>query len=311
MSLLREIQAALMEEGREIGPIFLKLRYLAARLGSDPLEEWVKHESEGYPSDVDVPEYRKLGVSYTGTFSGPFGSGIKNAPIPPYLVEKHAGESWTNYELRQSIAAIDDLISTANQGDGGGSLRIEAANLILLLQCHIYKDYACNSVHGTISSASLTEIQHVVRTRILELTIELEKSIPAAAEISLGPVATALPATDSQTVTQITNQVIHGNMTQVSSTGENAKIMVQVAERDQAGFISALEAAGINTSDATELAEIVASEEAESKDQPWGSKARGWLAQNLGKAADGTWKVGMDVATKVLTEAAMKYYGLR
>lgn len=80
MSLLREIQSSLLE-GREIGPILLKLRFLASRLGSVVLEEWVKHESEGYPNDVEVPSYRKIGVSYKGTFSGPFGSGISNAPI--------------------------------------------------------------------------------------------------------------------------------------------------------------------------------------------------------------------------------------
>jgi hypothetical protein len=59
MSLLREIQASLMQ-GQDIGPILLKLRLLASRLGSDLLEEWVKHESEGYPAHIDVPDYRKI-----------------------------------------------------------------------------------------------------------------------------------------------------------------------------------------------------------------------------------------------------------
>jgi hypothetical protein len=38
MSLLREIQESLMQEGQSIGPILLKLRFLASRLGGDPLE---------------------------------------------------------------------------------------------------------------------------------------------------------------------------------------------------------------------------------------------------------------------------------
>jgi hypothetical protein len=80
MSLLREIQTALME-AQPIGPILLKLRFLASRLGSNVLEEWVKHESEGYPPEVILPSYRKAPVSYVGSFSGPLGSGIRNAPI--------------------------------------------------------------------------------------------------------------------------------------------------------------------------------------------------------------------------------------
>ena len=72
MSLLREIQASLMQQGQQIGPILLKLRFLASRLGSDLLEEWVKHESEGYPKNVEIPEYRKIPVTYSGTFFGSF-----------------------------------------------------------------------------------------------------------------------------------------------------------------------------------------------------------------------------------------------
>src|SRR5690606_4809095 len=116
------------------------------------------------------------------TFSGPFGSGIKNAPISPYLIEKFAGESWTHYQMRQSIAAVDELLSNSKKG---GSLHIEAANLILLLQGKIYEDYACNSVTGTISRASLAAIRHAVMNRVLELTIEIEKSVPEAAGVTL------------------------------------------------------------------------------------------------------------------------------
>lgn len=94
VSLLQEIQTAVLQEGTDLGPILLKLRLLAARIGSQPLAEWVRHESEGYPRDAELPAYRIVPVSYTATFSGPFGSGINNAPISPYLVEKFAGKHW-------------------------------------------------------------------------------------------------------------------------------------------------------------------------------------------------------------------------
>ncbi|MGB1836786.1 hypothetical protein, partial [Marinobacter adhaerens] len=88
MSLLHQIQESVVQEGSDLGSVLLKLRLLASRLGSEVLEEWVKHESEGYPKDAELPEYRVVGVSYRGTFSGPFGAGIQNAQIPPYLIEK-------------------------------------------------------------------------------------------------------------------------------------------------------------------------------------------------------------------------------
>lgn len=308
MSLLREIQAAVIEDEASIGPILLKLRLLAARLGSGRLEDWVKYESEGYPSDVEVPEYRKIGVSYRGTFSGPFGSGINNAPIPSYIVQEHCGEQWVNYEVRQGVAGLDELVASSSDGDG--TLTLETSNLILLLQGKIYPDYACNSVTGRVSRSTLKEIQHAIRTRILELTIELERSVPVAAEVTLAQ-PDNIASTSAEAVTQISNQIIYGDVTSISGAGAGTTINVQIGKHDESALVKYLEGAGLPHSDATEIAEIVASEDPESAAEPFGKKAKAWIAENIKKAADGTWKMGVSVATKVLTEAALKYYGLK
>jgi hypothetical protein len=305
MGLLHEIQEAIVQEGADLGSILLKLRFLASRLGSDYLEEWVKHEAEGYPEDSEVPEYRKVGVSYSATFSGPFGSGIRNAPIPSYLIKKHAGEHWVKIDIRESIAGVDEMVrSTAD----GSTLGIDASNLILLLQGKVYENYACNAVEGTISRTSLAEIQQAVRGRILELTLKLEKAIPAAAEIQFGR-GQSKPANADQ-VQQISHQVIYGNVTTVTG-GAGSQITLSIAKGDKQAFVRELANSGIPEADAAELAEIISSEEPDSADEPFGAKARAWLANNLKKAATGSWKVGVTVATKVLSEAALKYYGLK
>ena len=307
MSLLQEIQESIIQENTELGPLLLKLRLLASRLGSSVLEEWVKFESEGYPPEVTLPSYRKISVTYSGTFFGSFGSAIKNAPIPPYLIEKFASKDWTNYEMRQSIAAIDELIESSSAG--GGSIQINASNLILVLQGKIYEDYACNDIRGTISRASLAEIQHAVKSRILELTIEIEKTIPGATEVNFGTARLASSET-SEKVTQISNQVVYGNFTSISSSGSGASILLAFNPGDNEAFKQALLDGGIPEPDANELAEIVAGEEAGDAQEPLGARARSWLAGNLNKAANGSWRVGVSVATEVIKKAALKYYGL-
>jgi hypothetical protein len=306
MSLLQQIQESIVEEGADLGSILLKLRVLAARLGSDILEEWVKYESEGYPRDAEVPPYRVVGVTYRGTFSGPFGSGIKNAQIPPYLIEKHAGKSWTKYEVRESIAAVDEMVKKSADG---GSFGIDASNLILLLQGKIYDGYACNDVSGSISPTSLYEIQQAVRSKILELTLELEKSVPGAMHVAFGTSVTN--KTETEQVQQISQQIIYGNVSTAVAGGAGANIAVGITERDNNSFIEHLVATGIPETDASELVEIMESEEPTSSDEPFGEKAKNWIATNLKKAAEGTWNVGISVATKVLTDAALKYYGLK
>lgn len=308
MALLHDIQAFVLEENSDLGPILLKVRLLAARLGSKPLAEWVKHESEGYPQNSPLPGYRIIPVSYTATFSGPFGSGIKNAPIASYLIEKFAGKKWNKYEMRQSISAVDELLAASPKGSG--LLYISAANLILLLQGKVYKDYACNDVTGILSRASLAEIRHAVRSRVLELTIEFEKSVPEASTIVMGSAQTD-PSESSTVATQISQQIIYGDMTSISVTGTGAQINISIGKGDTQGLIEYLKHAGITEPDARQLAEIVAGEAPESKEEPLGKKAKNWLVENIKKAANGTWKVGIAVATDVIKEALLRYYGLK
>ncbi|MBI4472305.1 MAG: hypothetical protein HY646_06530 [Acidobacteria bacterium] len=307
MSLLYDIQSAVLNEGSDLGPILLKVRLLAAKLGSQPLADWVKHESEGYPDDAPVPDYRIIPVTYTATFSGPFGSGINNAPIPPVMIEKLAGKQWTRYEMRQSVAAVDQLLASAAKGDG--SLSIDASDLIFRLQGKVYPGYACNGVSGSVPVSALAELRHSVQSRVLELTIELEKSLPEAASIVIGQTGSRAIG-NAAVATQIAQQIIYGNVTSISASGE-AQVTVAIQAGDVDGIVRFLSEKGITEGDAKEFAAVVASEAPESADEPLGLKARTWLLDNLKKAAAGTWKVGVSVATDLLKEAALKYYGLK
>lgn len=307
MSLLHEIQSAVLQEGSDLGPILLRLRLLAARIGSQPLAEWVRHESEGYPRDAELPDYRYIPINYTASFSGPFGSGINNAPISPYLVKKFAGEHWVRHGMRESIAAVDDLLATA---EGGGNLEINAGDLILLLHGKVYPDYACNSVTGRVARSSLASVRHAVRSRVLELTLELEKSVPDSVMIAIGPAA--LPsAPSSAAATQISQQIIYGNFTSIAATGDGATIQLAVAPHDANSLVKFLASAGMLEEDAQELARLAALEKPDSNVEPMGPRVRSWFVDNLKKAASGTWKMGVAVATDVVKEALLKYYGLK
>ena len=48
MGILETIQADIVDHNISIASTLLKLRLLAAKLGSDELAEWIKNETEGY-----------------------------------------------------------------------------------------------------------------------------------------------------------------------------------------------------------------------------------------------------------------------
>ena len=224
------------------------------------------------------------------------------------MIEKYAGKSWNIHEERQSVAAIDDLIKFSK--GKGGRLQIDASDLILLLQGNVYEGFACNSVTGFIPVGALVELQSSVRTRVLELTIRLEKEIPRVATIAVGPQSNH-STMDTNEVSQINNQVIYDNHVEIHSSGAEAQFVLNIGRGDINAFTKALTASGIPESAAKEFATIVSEEKPESKVEPFGERARDWLSRNLGRFADGSWKVGIAAGTNLLTEAAMRYYGFK
>lgn len=292
----------MLSDDADLSTVLLKLRFLASRLGSEPLEDWVKYETSGYPPEVDVPEYRTVGVNYRGTWSGPAGRMIQNAPIPPHAIEQFASKSWTSHKVRESIAGVEQLAKSENLG-------INASDLILLLQGNVYPGWACNSVSGTISPVAMKEIKQAVRSRVLELTIELEKQVPEAAAVTLTKPIPQEAASEA-TVTQIFNQTILGNVTHVTAT-DGAQVTLSITTGDIGSMTAALVKAGLPHDAAEEFSEIVAAEPPKSLDKPLGNKALAWIKKNGPKAASGAWKIGADILTDVLTEAAMKFSGLK
>lgn len=311
MGLLREIQASMMQDvDIDVGIVLLKLRFIASHLGSDLLEEWVKHELEGYPEGTPVPNYRKMGVNYTGHFSGSFGSGLNNAPIPLALVQEYAGERWVTYEMRQSIAEIDDLIRSS-KFKNLDKLQINSSDLILILQGKVYEEMACNSITGIVSISQVVALQFSVRKRVLDLTIELEKKIPAAGEITIENPSISLSTETAQTTTRIVHQTIYAdNYTLISNsgTGSQSVSVSNIRKGDIGAYKKALMEGGIPETVASEMSKIVSEEEPLSEEEPFGEQAKAWIAENLGTAVKETWNISKEVAIKLLTEAAKLYY---
>jgi hypothetical protein len=193
---------------------------------------------------------------------------------------------------------------------GGGELGLDTADLILLLQGKVYPTYACNAVTGRVSRSSLAAIRHAVRSRVLELTLELEKSVPEAVAVAVGqPVLPSGPS--AAAATQIAQQIIYGNFTSIAATGPGTTIQIAVTHNDPKSLADFLSQAGIDEQDARDLASLGSSEKPDSATEPMGPKVREWLVENLKKAASGTWKMGVTVATDLIKEALLKYYGLK
>jgi len=300
MALLHDIQAALLDEKVGVGAILLKLRFLASKLGVNNLEDWVKNEAEGYPRDAAAPDYRKTTLSYTGTFSNGYQT-LSKVSVAPYLIRKEAGDHWVDFTIRDSIAVIDTMLAREDRNFG-----IDVSDLKLIIQDKIYEGVPCIELHGRIDASAFTRIQNAVRTKMLDLTLELEKSVPAAAHIIVGQPVEAMGASEKAQVAQIVQNIFHGDVTNINNSGDGAQISLKIAKGDSAGLIKALTERGIPKLEAAELATIIEGEKPTDSTTPLGKKAKTWLS----KAASGAWGIGKDVLTDVAVAAAKQYWGL-
>jgi len=309
MSLLSEIQGSLLTEGSSLGTSLLKLRFLASRIGSDVLEDWVRHEIDGYPHDVEVPSYRRTGIIYHGTFTNGYQI-LNNTPIPHALIAEHAGEHWLTHEFREGMAVID---STVARADKKAQFSIYAANLLLRIQNKLYEGMTCVSISGIFDLRAFVMVQSAARAKMLDLTIKLEKDVPEAKEITLNEKVDALPAAAAAAANNATQSVVYnvtGPFTQITNSGQVGGITVNVAQGDIESLISELTAKGMPEGEAKELATIMKDEKPESAQQPFGKRALKWVGEKVGSVTGTVWGMGKAAASALLTEAAKKYYGL-
>jgi len=306
MNLLHQIQATLLDDNASVGSALLKLRFLASRLGNDLLEDWVRHETEGYLKEAAVPEYRRSRITYTGTFTNGY-QVLNDTPIPISTVKKVAGESWVSYEIRDGMMVIDEAIQRAQKNDGG-AYQIDCGNLMPLLTNKLYKDYTCISVRGIFDIGAFVRVQSTVRAKSLDLCIRIEKELPTATGITVGPAKLDISTAESAQVTQIFHQTFNAPYTNITSTGTAATIQLNVKLGDQSSLKKALIEKGLDEVEAIDLAEIVASEKPESEEEPFGAKAKTWLAEKAHQGADGLWKFGLDVAKDAIKQYLKQYY---
>jgi AbiTii len=302
VSLLEEIQIAAVDASSDLGTLLRKCKLLAVRLGSKPLEDWLIWESNGYPDDVKVPEYRVWPLEVKGHFSGPFGSGMRNAPIPSALLPQRVRDQYERYECRQSIASIEAILTKTNDG----TVQVNTGDLALVLGMKVYERLNCVQAWAEFSTGHLVELLNSVRNRVLDFALAVWKEEPAAGETS----AKGATSVDSSRVTQIFNTTVYGGPAQVVGTATNSTIAITISRMDFSSLERILRDNGVGDSEVAELRVALESEAELAPQASFGPKVSSWIGGMIRKAADGSWGVGVGAAGNLLAQAIGKYYGL-
>lgn len=216
MTLLRRIQDATVDPKFQLADILRMCKILAARLEHPLFKEWIRQELNGYDENKEqLPDYRVLrNLGCRGDFFGPFGSGLKNAPIPPMCLPEEFREVVSTKYVFQSVSALESNVGQANQSNQSILRMLWAADAVVLLGSDIYESMVCGQAWTDIPTAALVAILDTIKSRILDFVIEIEAEEPNAGDAEPG----AKPIPDKE-INYIFNKCILHQHSQTASSG--------------------------------------------------------------------------------------------
>lgn len=303
MSLLEEIQTAAVDSNSDIGSLLRKCKLLAARLGSQPLEDWLVRESNGYPSDVDVPPYRIWPLQIKGHFRGHYGGGMQDAFIPMSLIPEAIRKNFQKFECRQSVASIEETLNKSTLG----MVSVSTGDLALFLADKVYHEQTCVKAWGEFSTGRIVELLNAVRNRILDFAITVWHEAPTAGESSSSTIPSAI---EPAKVTQIFHTKVYGGYANLVGSAQNSTVTFNVQVNDFKSLEQVLRNHGVPQEDIGELQEALSSDPPPIDGGKFGPKVAAWISKMVYKAATGGWDIAIQAAGTLLAGAISKYYGL-
>jgi AbiTii len=190
VTLLDDIVAGATGD-KPVASLLRQLKVIASRTGSGKLAEWVDRELEGYASAEALPRYRgPFVVAALGHFIGPFRE-LQNFAIPvTTFPEDMRNGPLFNYYATDSIAEVE-----RRAADGGAKL-VWSADAVRYYNWAVARgkgsrivtdDLVLAGVSQPIPAPTLVGIVDAVRTRVLDLALELERSAPDVGQPDAAP----------------------------------------------------------------------------------------------------------------------------
>jgi hypothetical protein len=285
VTLLQELVEAAAGDAVPVATLLRRLNVIAARTGAAPLAEWVRHELEGYPSRATVPAYRgPFDVQVYGSFLGIMNSRFDNVPIP----RRTAPAEWRSDHLftvvlTDPVAELEQMARQEHLSLAWSADVVRAYNGLVTagrIQRIVREDFVLGQALRYLPGSTIAGALDVVRTRILDLALELEKVAPAAGQAEVSAETTAAAR-------QVVVNHFHsltGNVA-IASDGISQAVTVQLPGLgDEAALLRYLGAHGIDPSQLIALREALEHDRADADGQhppTAGARVKAWMANAL------------------------------
>ena len=304
--LLRRINEGATNSQTPLGEVLRLCLRLGRLLNNKELSAWAKAEAGGYEFIDSLPDYRIFETEVRGAFSGPFGSRIENALIPRvHIEEKHRDALFKAY-IMQPVGELEQL-ATGRAETNSLTIPWSGDTVMYYQQKAIYRGHVLVAAEKVITTATIAGILDVIRTRVLEFVLVIEKELGIDAMSYDNK--TSLEPLGQEKVTQTFNMTIMGgNNFAVGNVGPTNQHAVHVQPGDLQGLKEKLAQLGV-TEDLLNDLDTALDKDADSQEQP-GPHVKGWFGRLMIKAGQGTLQLVSATATTVVIAEVRRFLGL-
>lgn len=157
--------------------ILRKTTVLAFKVKNERLKKWVKYETDGYDSTLNVPDYRVVGAEVMGNLvQQNFGSIIQrpNMRIPIEILPQDDAKNFRTVKFYQPISVIESFLS----GDQNNIITINLTNYqIQFLNHGINSNYTVESAWKEIPRNQIRGLLSNIKNKLLTFLLELNDEI--------------------------------------------------------------------------------------------------------------------------------------
>lgn len=310
MKLLSDIINELVDSEISFESPFLKTKVLAAKLKNEQLLDWVNSELNGYSNTTVLPEIRKPQATLVCSWiNGNRMTGIMHGQNQ-YLPKTGYGEYWDDYfstfPFTESVATLESYINSNKSTVLSIPLDMDVC---AILAAPIQKQgnylYSIVSASKQIATNSVISILSCLRNNLLDFMLKLDEEFGNVTDLDNLNDRNKIN-NKIQTIMNHTNIIGNGN---VLTSGSQNVITNQVGKGDFQTLERQLIEKQVSAEDIKDLANVIG-EKPDNENKEFGAGVNKWLRKMLDKSLDGTWKVGIGVATKFLTDIISSYYGM-
>jgi hypothetical protein len=265
--LLNDIIDLATDDKQPLTTLLRKCIVLAHQLKNDRLKIWANEELNGYDSKDSLPKYRIIPAAATGIFVGP-GWAKTQQGIPSAALKKEHRTYAEIVYIAQPVSALEESVKSSKSY---GLNFPWNANLVAHYQEHLMSGgWQLFSAHQSVPKAVIAGILDTVRTRVLNMALEIQSDVGERDEDLKKITPEELKKVDQT----IVNNIYGGNV--FLSSGQSTMTATSVQQNIIAGdwehLARVLHDAGISEAELTKLSNAVKAD-----GKTMGSKVSGWI----------------------------------